>query len=467
MPSRESRPTLTFESLTFSGGTTIALDPTDVVVLVGPNNAGKSAALRDITNLIGPPFEGTVVTSAKLRRVGTANELTDFIRRHSRITGSGPSACYEGDGFVVAADPAHIAASWSCHGNIRDLRTLFCRDLGTEFRIQDSNPVPAIGYQDSRVQPMHSLYFSDTLEERVSGYFRKAFGEDLIVFRLGGNTWPLLVGKKMRPGPDENILSKSYNDRVLNSTTPLVGQGDGMRSFASVILHLLTHLTPSILIIDEPEAYLHPPQARLLGEIIATETSSRVQVIMATHSPDVLQGLLNVAPERLRVLRILRSMNTNIIVELNRDKAKAISADPLMKSSNVLSGVFHKRVIIVESDADSMFYSALLDLEVVHGNQQPDVLFVHANGIHRMVTIVEALAALKVRVDVIVDTDILRQVGLFKEIVCALSGDWSKVDKEARYINNAIDQNAPKQDPARIKSEIKSILTVIHVTAIF
>ena len=37
----ESPPSVTFESITFSDGQTIQLDPTDVVVLVGPNNAGK------------------------------------------------------------------------------------------------------------------------------------------------------------------------------------------------------------------------------------------------------------------------------------------------------------------------------------------------------------------------------------------------------------------------------------------
>ena len=46
-------PSVTFESLTFSDGTMIELDPADVVVLVGPNNAGKSLALRKLDDNIG------------------------------------------------------------------------------------------------------------------------------------------------------------------------------------------------------------------------------------------------------------------------------------------------------------------------------------------------------------------------------------------------------------------------------
>ena len=39
-------PKLFFKTITFSDGNTLTLDEDDIVVFVGPNNAGKSAALR-------------------------------------------------------------------------------------------------------------------------------------------------------------------------------------------------------------------------------------------------------------------------------------------------------------------------------------------------------------------------------------------------------------------------------------
>lgn len=42
------RPTLSFETVTFSDGTTLSFEDDDIVVFVGPNNAGKSAALREL-----------------------------------------------------------------------------------------------------------------------------------------------------------------------------------------------------------------------------------------------------------------------------------------------------------------------------------------------------------------------------------------------------------------------------------
>ena len=62
------------------------------------------------------------------------------------------------------------------------------------------------------------------------------------------------------------------------------------------------------------------------------------------------------------MLRMQRDGNVNRIKELDKELVKKISSDPLMHYSSVMSGVFHERVIICESDSDCMFYSSILDL---------------------------------------------------------------------------------------------------------
>ena len=67
-----------------------------------------------------------------------------------------------------------------------------------------------------------------------------------------------------------------------------------MRSFASVILHLLAPNTQSVLLLDEPEAFLHPPQARLLGEFIAKERPKRAcdcQKVLSSTSRPITTGI--------------------------------------------------------------------------------------------------------------------------------------------------------------------------------
>ena len=263
------------------------------------------------------------------------------------------------------------------------------------------------------------------------------------MFHAGGSEWPLLVGERPTPLSGEDRLSASYNERLRASTVPLQSQGDGMRSFASVVLYMLAPKTQTILLLDEPEAFLHPSQARLLGEFIANEKPPHAQLFIATHSADVLQGLLNVAPEHLRVLRIQREGSVNRVKELDKARAKAIGADPLMKFSSVMSGVFHQRVIICESDADCMFYNAVLDLPDMHGEQQPDVLFVHAGGKHRMAALADALCALDVTVDVVADMDVLNDDAVLERIIIALGGDWSAIQAQARPLKTAIEEHKP------------------------
>ena len=231
-----------------------------------------------------------------------------------------------------------------------------------------------------------------------------------------------------------------------------------MRSFASVVLHLLVPGTPSILLLDEPEAFLHPPQARILGEIIASKKPSKAQLFVSTHSPDVLQGLMDIASNRLHVVRIRREGNINHTKELDKEIVQEITNDPLMKYSSVMSGLFHERVIICEADADCLFYSTLLDTPQVNQGYPRDILFVHANGKHQMATLTHTLRALDVPVDVIADIDILRDETDLKKLVESLGGDWTRVQPLSNSVRSAVEQRTPPLDSAGIQEAIKGTL---------
>ena len=454
-PHVDGSPSVTFENITFSDGTTVVLDPTDVVVFVGPNNAGKSLALRELEQHIGNPASATVITSRSLRKTGTPERLSEYLRTNAQVRTQGSNRVYSGYRFSVRE--ARISEFWT--SNLEQLRAFFCMRILTETRITDSNPANAIAVLDEPAShPIHMLYSDDQLELKISEYFQRAFGEALIVYRAGGNQLPLFVGDRLDPEDGEDRISNSYLERLRASAKPLSEQGDGMRSFASVILHLLAPITPSILLLDEPEAFLHPPQARLLGEIIAREKSPRAQLFVATHSSDVLQGLINVAPDHLRVLRVQRDGNVNRVKELDKELVKEISSDPLMRYSSVMSGVFHERVIICESDADCMFYSSLLDLPDVRGGRQPDVLFVHANGKHRMASLAKALVALDVPVDIVADIDVLNDDAILLRIINALGGDPQPVKPVALAVKKAIEEHRPQLNVAEVKKGIGETL---------
>ena len=68
----------------------------------------------------------------------------------------------------------------------------------------------------------------------------------------------------------------------LRKLPKLEDQGDGVRNYMGLILNMLAG-HHDIILIDEPEAFLHPPQARLLARILA-ERASKQQLFLATHS---------------------------------------------------------------------------------------------------------------------------------------------------------------------------------------
>ena len=317
IPSAYSPPTVRFRALTFSDGSVFEVDDSDIVVFVGPNNAGKSVALKELEDWVGGRSRGLVVKFAKFYHTGTQDDFAVYLEQHTQITVQGGSTSIKGPGFSMGVGTQDVKSMWP--KQIRNFVKLFCTRLTTESRITESNPASALAtLRDMPSNPIQLLYKNDDLENTISQHFRKAFGQDLFVYRLGGNEIPLLVGHCPKINPGEDRLSITYNERLLASSLPLEEQGDGMRSFASVILRLLAPTTPSVLLLDEPEAFLHPPQARLLGEIIAQSKPTEAQLFIATHSPDVLHGLITLAPDNLRVLRMQRDGSVNIVQELEK-----------------------------------------------------------------------------------------------------------------------------------------------------
>ena len=449
---------LTFASITFSDGTTVRTEPLDVIVLVGPNNAGKSLALRELHEFVRGEPESKVITAVTKDVAGTAESFEGFVRENTRVElqNNGRSISIHGYGVNLGIGGGRIDSMWP--DKLGDLGALFCLRILTEKRINDSDPIDAIDtLTESPTHPIHLLN-DDIVEKRLSNYFRRAFGQDLILYRAGGRKATLLVGDQPTRTSEEDRVSNSYLKRLKDSTQLLNTQGDGMRSFASVILHLLAPSTPSILLLDEPEAFLHPPQARLLGEIIATDRSSRAQLFLATHSPDVLQGLIDVAPDHLKVLRLQRSGAVNRVKELDKGTIQRISRNPLMRYSSLLSGVFHERVVLCEGDGDCMFYHSLLDIPEVYGERHPDVLFVNSGGKHQMAAFAEALRSLGVPLDAIVDMDVLNDLGIFRGIVESLGGDWSSMERSYKAVKTAVEERRPLQSIQDAKRAIQRII---------
>lgn len=456
-------PSVYIKSVTFSDGTSLDFNSNDVIVFVGANNAGKSVALRNIKEIsINNQHPGLVITKLVVSREGTENDLVLWLEKnfHKNIIDTG-NTVYSTLGSGIDINTAKSYWLQQVAG-LQSLSNFFIHHLTTDTRLNAANPAPNIALtQDAFSHPIHYLQASDNIELKLSGYFRQAFGEDLIVHRNAGNQVPLYCGKRPIPKEGQDRISFDYL-KTLEMLPTLHTQGDGMRSFMGVLLNTFID-NHTVLLIDEPDAFLHPPQARLLGRMLINELPDNKQVFIATHSGDFLRGLLDTESSRLRVIRLQRNENVNIVSELNNTKIKSIWRDPILRYSNVLDGLFHNRVVVCEGDSDCRFYAAMYDAASNSSDSSPkqDIMFIHCGGKTRMPVIVESLYELKVPLSVICDFDILNAEEPLRSIYEQLGGDWSHISSDWSLVKSSIEQKKSELSTGEVVKKIGNVLSSI------
>lgn len=443
--------------------TAIDLDPESFVVIVGPNNSGKSATLLAINEYLKYGFkENPLIKKLETKLTVSKDNLVEFLSKHSVCVGSRPNRVFSGYSYAIhEANLTYYHKQIREDGTLNDLSSFFCQFLNTEERLSAVKPPQSIPLTTkSPSHPIHVLYKDDEIEKSISHLFNKAFGEHLIVHRGAGSEVPLYVGPKPELSNNEDRVSVSYLKR-LEGLPKLHEQGDGMKCYAAILLNTMVK-SKDITLIDEPEAFLHPPQAYLLGQVIASKRVKNKQTFIATHSGDFLRGVINADLPNLKILRISRNNNENQITELDRDQISEIWSDPLLRHSNILEGLFHKQVVICEGDSDCRFYSAIAEANYQNNNKQyPDTLYVHCGGKHKIPTVVKALKQLDVNVSTVVDFDILNNQNPLKEIFENHGGDWSLIENDWKLVKTTIEQTKPETSATEIKDKLNSILNSI------
>lgn len=451
-------PRFYIEKIKFNDGTTLECDKDDIIVFVGANNAGKSASLKEISFKFKSKENITkVVTDIIIAQQGEQTTFKSFFESNSIHKQESGNSSYHGFGYNIQSNVMdHYFLNF--FNGVGELFPFYANVLNTEQRLTAANPPQNIKLTDQPMQhPIHYLQKSDKLETSFSNYFRQAFGKDLVVHRNAGSEVPLYVGEKPIPKPGEDRVSENYIIE-LEKLDLLHQQGDGMRSFVGVLLNSFIS-NHNLLFIDEPEAFLHPPQAKLLGKMLSKYLPSEKQLFLATHSEDFLKGLLEGNPKNIKIVRISRNGDINNISILDGTEINSIWNDSLLRHSNILSGLFHSKVVICESDSDSRFYSSVLSSLYDDSSLNiPDVLFINVGGKHRIPVAIKALNKLNVPIKVIADFDVLNNIEPLKTIYEDLGGIWSEVSSDWQLVKSEIESKRPEFLTSEVKTELNNIL---------
>lgn len=416
----KEKPKVFLKKIYFNDGTELTLHHNSIVVFTGANNCGKSQVLKDIEVCLDASYHArkVVATGADCEYIGTIDQA-DFLKDNFMLNAQGDySQITSGIVFNIST----LNNWWKNQTLNNGLYSLFAHRLSTEARLSSSNAL--IRNNNPERHPIYKMTNSEKLSQEISDYFRQAFGSDLIVNRNEMLTVPLHVGQ----APDKKAFTIENQDdyyKIVNTLPKLQEQGDGMRGFVSILLNTFTS-DYTITLIDEPEAFLHPPQARILGKMLAKNNPDDRQLFIATHSEDFLLGLLDADDANVTIIRIDRENNINRMSILENNRIKELWGNPILRYSNILSGLFHDKVVVCESDYDCLFYQATINSIYEKKNEiAPDMLFTHCGGKNRIKDIVIALKAVNVPVIAITDFDILNQSNNLKPLAIAFGIDWN------------------------------------------
>ena len=443
---------LSIDTITFKNGVKLQLEKDSIVLFVGANNSGKSMILQEIYNGLAANLgQLSLINNLTVRKEGDFQSFLEKMKPWKRQ-----------DNYLIPGGSYTdqvMKQMWEevLQSHDRRIKELFVKYMNTRNRTDLVNSIGSIDFLDQiPVQPLHILHQDTDKEKMLSRAFFEAFGQELVINHGAGQNIHLHVGVRPEATLEHDRVSKEFQLK-LRKLPQLAYQGDGMKSFAGILMTLF--LTDnSVNLIDEPEAFLHPPQATLLGRMMAKKFGDNNQLLIATHSEHILKGLLESAANRLIVVRLDRQISGTNFHILENKKLREIWSDPILKHSNILNGLFHKKTILCESDSDSQFYNAIMSAIVQKENLvNPDLLFVNSNGKHRFPVVARALNSLKVPLTIIGDFDFYHDENPIRKLFEEMEGNWEQVKDDFRKVKTSIDNKRPQLQKDELKSQIDEI----------
>lgn len=400
------------------------ISATPVTVFVGPNNSGKSRLLSEISQFcnggIYPHY--IILKNAHIKSYCHEDALQlmkqvvvpepenpdpqphDRINvRHKNGTGSLPWVSL----FEAFKNPNSYLATY-CSQYLSHRTTI----LDGNNRINLCNPQPAGNLLDHAFNSFAILFKDDSKRSEVRRIIQEAFETHFVIDPTDMGTFKIRlsdtapVSLQAERSLDVDAIEFYNKARLISEAS------DGVKAFTGIITELIAG-DPKVLLVDEPEAFLHPSLASKLGmEMSRAAAKSGKNVFVSTHSPAFVMGCIQ-SGTPINIIRLTYRDKTATSRLLPSNELLELMRHPLLRSTGVLSGLFYEFVVITESDADRAFYQEinerLLQFKPTWGI--PNCLFIHAQNKQTIQTIIRPLRKLGIPAAAIVDVDVLKDGG--------------------------------------------------------
>lgn len=433
--------------ITLNDSLSLKLDSGSLVIIVGPNNSGKTTVLNEIEYKLKKPDSENYNVEEIETNINTIdyNDLENYFLTDLNLKKIKDYGFQKYVGFETSVDVPYSKEKTIIKGDIISAFVLY---VDTITRLNVVKPASNISItNDSLTHPLHYLLRYEHLEQQLNDYVKEIFDFEIMLHPYAGQKIYLVIGSK---SDLNSTLSRYETVQKYDSMIELEDQGDGVKAYIGVLLILIASCQ-KVILIDEPENFLHPPQSNKLGKLIGSYSQTKdKQIFITTHSSNFLKGILESNHPNLQLLRISKSHKINV---LENKLCKDIwNDDPILKSSNLLDGLFHDAVIICESDVDVKFYSLILDQI---GTNSKDILFVAAYGKEKMAKMQLVLNKLNVENICIADFDALADKSFIQNLCSVHNIDFNNL----KSLYDPIFQFLKDKDKEDIKRAGKQILS--------
>ena len=452
-------PSISIEKIKFNDETSIEFKNDDIVLLVGANNVGKSRTLKDLKddlNDLSKPrvivdeivYKSSDFSSSQLKNYFEKNIIKDSWENYNVFIDENQSYCFSASSFTDNVDEKQF------------YKALFSF-LSTESRLNITRPITFNTTVDNRSLTIMKGLESDSKSiDTLNKVLQMGFGKSVEVYEEYRDG---TLVKKYKIGKSTNIIAAINSNRrdnlnLLKDMEDLHSQGDGIRSAFAILSSLIVN-NHSLFLIDEPETFLHPPQARLLGKNIVA-LSKQKQCFISTHSIDFIKGVLEADSSRVKIIKIDRLENENKFNLVDNDSVAEIANDKNLRYTNILDGLFYDGLVLCENESDCKFYSAIL--ENLNLALYQNTLFCAVGGKDQFKKVVPLLKKLNIQYFIIADIDLINNKDNLKQLVNSIEPNcYDQIDACHKKFIEEFEKGMNSQVKTQqvIKTEIDQLLT--------
>ncbi|MCA9144355.1 MAG: AAA family ATPase [Planctomycetales bacterium] len=465
-------------SITPRGGQPVEVGA--ITAIVGPNNSGKSETLRDILRLAANFDPSTMDRSSEEEpRPVVLNDL-NFVPKLSierMLHGLKIIDPNSSEGTIVQGigpdlkTPQQRAISRELQNilyrPVMNAKSVWASSLGDLMRLRisyvGSNDRKRLVASTLAASPLQGpenllqvLHYADAnLHQGLTDAFAAAFGGMQVRLDTSERiTLSLRVARefpKALADPIEQVRQQQQLHRIDQ-------EGDAYQSFVAIVLTMLLG-QGRVILIDQPEAYLQPSQARFLGRWIAANASGLAcQVFVSTGDVAFLQGLAEGAPS-LTILRTERKDDITSFHSIPHEATRALARFPIFATQDALRLLFCDGAVVAAEADDQIVYETVANRLPTSNN----IGFIHAAGARNVGLVTKVMRQCGLPVCTVVELDVLQNEKELSDLVQAASGSpppqpWLATrDRLAKHVEGWFDEEAIAASANEVESFLDQI----------